>query len=172
MCLLKTKNLGFTRKPFFSHLMPLGLCSPCVLQSMKLQPPCPPRGVQTQWCPGASPTHGLQAPFPICCQHLPSPPLTARLWQPRCHHPRPTQQHGQSHIILGPQNSGLGPVPAEPDPCEAVLKDRLRGFICLLALANHPATEASKEPSLMGGGERTEERGWETEWLLCDDSQD
>ena len=121
LCLLKTKNLGFTRKPFFSHLMLLGLCSSCALLVYEAAAALPTSGSSDSVESGGFSTHRLQAqqaPSSTHCQHhLASPLLTACLGHPWYHHPRPSHLLEQSHIILGLWNSGLGPLPVEPDHC-------------------------------------------------------
>lgn len=122
---------------------------------MKLQLPCPPRGVQTQWSLRASSAHrwqAQQAPFPARCQYLTSPPLAACLTA-LVPTPQTNQLLEQSHIILGPQNSDLVPLPAEPNPCGVVLKDRLRGPVCFGNSPNNRSNETEGH-SFAGRGER------------------
>lgn len=77
LCILKTKNLGSTRKPFFSHLMLVGLCSPFALLVCEAAAAYPRWGVLTQWSPRASPTHRVQAQQAL--RSLPHLPSSSRL---------------------------------------------------------------------------------------------
>lgn len=102
---LKQKNLGSTRKPFFSHLMLVGLCSPFALLICEAAAARPTLGISDSRSPRASPTHRLWAhvlcaPFPLCRQHPSGLSASTYLLE---------------HVLLlGAQKSVLGPWSTEP----------------------------------------------------------
>lgn len=67
---LKQKNLGSTRKPFFSHLMLVGLCSPFALLVCEAAAALPTVGI-SDWAESSGFSH-TQAVGPTCSV-LPSP---------------------------------------------------------------------------------------------------